>query len=270
MLAGKVVWITGASSGIGEELAYQLSRRGAKLILSARRESELERVKSACASPDLHHVLPMDLIDIDAMPAKVEAALACFGKVDILVNNGGVSMRGLAMDLSIEFDRRIFEIDFFGTVALTKALLPAMVESHSGYIVNVCSVAGKVGPPFRSTYAGAKHALIGYMDALRCEVHQYGIAVTNVCPGFINTPSSKNAIAANGEPFGRTDDDIAGGMPVEQCVATIVAAMETQKREVIVANGIARVSYHLRRLFPNTFLKMFQREADRRIREFKY
>lgn len=268
MLAGKVIWITGASSGIGEELAYQLSRRGAKLILSARRESELERVRKACASPDFHKVLTLDLTDIDAMPTVVEQARQLFGRIDVLVNNGGVSMRGLAKDLPLEFDRRIFEIDFFGTVALTKALLPIMIESHSGYIVNICSVAGKVGPPFRSTYAGAKHALIGYMDALRCEINQYGIAVTNICPGFIKTNSSINALAANGEPFGKTDEDIAGGMPVERCVAKIVAAMESQKREVIVADGIALVSYHLRRLFPNTFLKLFQREADRRIREF--
>lgn len=269
MLAGKIIWITGASSGIGEELAYQLSRRGAKLILSARREEELERVRRACASPDLHKVLTLDLVDIAAMPSKVEAALSFFGKVDILVNNGGVSMRGLAIELPLELDRRIFEIDFFGTVALTKAVLPTMIESHSGYIVNVCSVAGKVAPPFRSTYAAAKHALIGYMDALRCEVNQYGISVTNICPGFINTPSSKNAIAADGQPFGKTDDDIAGGMPVQQCVATIVSAMESKKREVIIARGIALVSYHLRRLFPNTFLKLFQREADRRISTFE-
>lgn len=269
MLSGQIVWITGASSGIGEELAYQLSRRGAVLILSARRESELERVRLACASPDSHRVLPLDLTDIDAMPAKVEAALGMFGNVDILVNNGGVSMRGLAMDLPLALDRRIFEVDFFGTVALTKALLPAMVDRRSGYLVNICSVAGKVGPPFRTTYAGAKHALIGYMDALRCELNQFGISVTNVCPGFINTPSAKNAIAADGKPFGRTDDDIAGGMPVDRCVAQIIKAMEKRTREVIVANGIALVSYHLRRLFPNTFLKLFQREADRRIREFK-
>jgi short-subunit dehydrogenase len=268
MLAGKIVWITGASSGIGEELAYQLSRRGAKLILSARRESELERVRKACASPDLHRILTLDLADVDGMPETVTKALALFGKVDILVNNGGVSQRGLVMDIPIDVDRRLFEVDFFGTIALTKALLPAMVESHSGYIVNIASVAGKVGPPFRSTYAAAKHALLGYMDALRCEVNQYGISVTNICPGFIKTNASINALSADGTPFGRTDEDISGGMPVQKCVAKIVAAMESKKREVIVAEGIALVSYHFKRLFPNTFLKVFQREADRRIREF--
>jgi len=266
MFQGKVVWITGASSGIGEELAYQLSRQGAKLILSARRAGELERVKCGCDTGNVHSALPLDLTNIDAIPGVVEKAKRLYGRIDILINNGGVSQRGLSIETPLEVERALFEVDYFGTTAITKALLPHFIDQGCGHLVNIASVAGKVAPPFRTSYAGAKHAMLGYMDALRCEVDQYGIAVTNICPGFVKTNVSKNAMDANGVPFAKNDEDIANGMAVETCVALMVKAIAAKRKEVIIAEGLALYAYHLRRLLPNTFLTLFQKVANKRLK----
>jgi short-subunit dehydrogenase len=267
MLNSKVIWITGASSGLGEEMAYQLSQQGARLILSARREDALEKVRQRCHNPDQHHILPLDLIDVDLHAHIVETALGLFGRIDILINNGGVSQRSLCIDTPLAIERALFEVDFFGTTSLTKALLPHMITHQSGHIVNIASVAGKVGPPFRTSYAAAKHALLGYMDSLRCEVNRHGISVTNICPGFVKTNVSVNALSADGSSFGKVDNEIANGMDVDVCVKRIVRAINNKEKEVVVAQGIARVAYHLRRLLPNTFLGIFQRTADKLLKE---
>ncbi len=266
MYQGKVVWITGASSGIGEELAYQLSGLGAILILSARREEALLKVRQQCSEPDRHHVLTLDLSQTDTLAEKVEQAIGMVGRIDMLVNNGGVSQRGLCIETPLAVERALFEVDYFGTTALTKALLPHFIENRHGHLVNIASVAGKVAPPFRTSYAGAKHALLGYMDSLRCEVEQYGIAVTNICPGFVKTNVSKNALDAQGEPFARNDEDINNGMAVQDCVRKMVLAIQDLKKEVIIAEGLALYAYHLRRLIPNTFLGIFQRVANKRLK----
>lgn len=267
MLNSKVIWITGASSGLGEEMAYQLSREGAWLILSARREDALERVRQHCHNPNQHHILPLDLTAIDDHQHSVEKALGFFGRIDILINNGGVSQRSLCIDTPQAIERALFEVDFFGTTALTKTLLPHMIAHKSGQIVNIASVAGKVGPPLRTSYAAAKHALLGYMDSLRCEVDQHGISVTNICPGFVKTNVSINALNADGSAFGKIDHEIANGMAVDVCVQRIVRAIANKEKEVVIAQGIAKVAYHLRRLFPNTFLAIFQRTANKLLKE---
>jgi dehydrogenase/reductase SDR family member 7B len=150
--AGKIVWITGASSGIGEALAAAFAREGAQLVLSSRRVEELERVRSGLARPDEHFCLPLDLAQSDTFPALSARVLEKFGRVDLLVNNGGVSQRALAADMLLEVERTMMEVNYFGTVALTKAVLPSMLARRAGHLVVISSVMGYVGTPGRSTY----------------------------------------------------------------------------------------------------------------------
>lgn len=199
----KVVWITGASSGMGEGLAYALAQQNAKLILSARRVKELERVKQNCES-DLSRVavLPLDVSELDALPEKAKEAHAFFGHIDILINNAGIGMRGYVLDTDIAVQQRVMQVNYFGQIALTKAVLPYMIEQHGGHVVVVSSLTGKLPVPGRSAYCASKHALHGFFDALRGEVFQYGIKVTLVCPGFVQTHISENALLPDGSRRG--------------------------------------------------------------------
>lgn len=232
-LKDKVVWITGASSGIGEAMALAASAQGAKLVLSARRETELQRVKQACANPQLVAVLALDLTDFDA-EAMAGRAASFFGPVDVLVNNAGISQRSTVLQTEMGVYRRIFELDFFACVALTKVLLPQMVAKKGGHIVTISSVVGYVGTPLRSGYAAAKHALHGFYDALRAEVWREGVQVTLVCPGFIKTNVSLNAITGDGGKHGLMDDGQLRGMPAEECARQIWAAVGAGKEEVLI------------------------------------
>lgn len=187
-LKGKVVWVTGASSGIGEHLVYVLAKAGCKLILSARREGELERVKKRCIdqwklSSDDILVLPLDMVEFDTHKAAVDKAIKTFKKVDILVNNAGRSQRAEWIKTSLDVDREVMNVNVFGVLSLTKLVLPHMVKERQGHIVNMSSVAGKIGAPFSGSYSGAKHAIQGWFDSLRLEAAEHNIAVTNLCPG---------------------------------------------------------------------------------------
>uniref|UniRef100_A0A6S8D7M7 Uncharacterized protein n=2 Tax=Aplanochytrium stocchinoi TaxID=215587 RepID=A0A6S8D7M7_9STRA len=201
----KIVWITGASSGIGKEIATQLSKLdvGVKLILSARRKKELEKLSEMleCESA----VVPVDLFELDSLEAVAESALAAFGRVDILFNNGGISTRALAENTDFSVDEKIMKIDYLSYVKLTKLVLPQMIERRSGHIVNMSSLAGKLGSPMRSAYSGAKFALIGHFDSLRLELARYDIHVTNICPGSVQTEVDKNALTSTGNSFGIED-----------------------------------------------------------------
>ena len=167
----KVVWITGASSGIGEALAKAYNKQGAKLILSARREKELERVKANCPNQNAEiMVLPLDLTASDSFAEKVLKVVQHFGTIDLLINNGGISNRGMAKDILLEVDRRVMEVNYFGTIALTKAVLPIMIANDSGQIAVITSMVGKFATPMRSAYSASKHALHGFFDALRYEL----------------------------------------------------------------------------------------------------
>lgn len=198
---GKVVWITGASSGIGEALALELARRGAQLVLSARRETELQRVKSACVRSDEHLVLALDLSDGEALEPATTKVLERYGRIDVLINNGGISQRGTAVETQLEVDRRIMEVNYMGTVALTKAVLPSMLARRSGQIVVISSLMGLIGTPMRSAYAASKHALQGFFDCLRAEVHDQGINVCVISPGYVRTDVTKNALTADGTAY---------------------------------------------------------------------
>jgi short-subunit dehydrogenase len=242
----KVVWVTGASSGIGEAVAVAFSREGAKLILSARNAAELERVRQACEG-DGHRVFPLDLTRPESFPA--------VGDVDVLVHSGGVSQRSLAADTDLATDRAIMEVNFFGTVALTKAVLPSMLARKSGHIVPISSVVGYVGTPLRSTYAASKHALHGFFDSLRAEVAKDGIAVTIVCPGYIRTNVTRNALTGNGTPLGEMDPTHESAMRPEECARHIVDAVANRKEEVFIG-GKEIWAVLLKRLLPRAVSRM--------------
>ena len=246
-LKDKVVWITGASSGIGEALAISAAEQGAKLVLSARRESELQRVRAACINPQNVAVLPADLTAFDAEALAAQAA-AFFGPVDVLVNNAGISQRSTVLETKMDVYRRIFELDFFACVALSKALLPGMVARKRGTLVVISSVVGYVGTPLRSGYAAAKHALHGFYDALRAEVWRENVQVTLICPGFIKTNVSLNAITADGGQHGVMDAGQLHGMAPAECARQIWAAVAAGKEEALIGRKEAlfvRLKRHL-------------------------
>lgn len=233
-LADQVIWITGASSGIGEGLAHALAAQGARLVLSSRRPEELERVRQACAQPQRHLVLPLDLAQGETFAAAVARVQAHFGRIDVLINNGGVSQRALATEATAESERRLMEVDYFGPVELTKAVLPVMRAQRSGRLVVVSSVMGYIGTPGRSTYAAAKHALHGYFDSLRAELWRENIRVLLVCPGYVKTAVSANALDATGEKHNRTDATHEKGISVERCVRAIMRGMAHDREEIAV------------------------------------
>ena len=243
----KTVWITGASSGIGEALAVAWSREGARVVLSARNAAELERVRAQCEEPSRHVVLPLDVRDAAAIALAAREA----GPVDILVPSAGVSQRSLAAETSLDIDREIMEINYFGTIALTKAVLPSMLARRSGHLVPISSVIGYVGVPLRSAYAASKHALHGFFNTLRAETHKDGIRVTIVCPGYIRTKVSENALTGDGTPHGQLDDTHAKAMLPEEAAPIIVRGVAAGKREVHVGGKeifAIRAQRHLPRL----------------------
>ena len=251
------MWITGASSGIGEAAALAFAREGARLVLSSRRPEELERVRHTCERPDEHVVVPLDLARSETFPAAIAEVLARCGQVDVLINNGGVSQRALATDATLEVERALMEVDYFGPVALTKAVLPSMRARRAGRIVVVSSVMGYVGTPGRSTYAAAKHALHGYFDSLRAEVWRDGIGVTLVCPGYVKTAVSDNAVGPRGEKHGRTDDTHMSGISPEKCAAAIVRAVANGREEIYV--GREAYAIYVKRFLPWLFSRIVRR-----------
>jgi len=259
-LTNKVIWVTGASSGIGEALVYELVKKGARLILSARRKEELERVKGNCpavAQPFVR-LLPLDLSEPSTLKLHTQAAIQLFGHIDILINNGGISQRSLARDTDLEVDRKIMEVDYFGTLAVTKYLLPHFLQRKSGHFVTVSSVMGKIGTPYRTGYAAAKHALHGFFDSLRAELSKdsKNIHVTLVCPGWINTNLSMVALLGDGSPQNKKDDTHEKGMNPATFANKMIRAIENKKREVYIGGAKEVFAIYLDRYLPGLFSKI--------------
>ncbi len=260
--SNKVIWITGASAGIGEALALELARQGALLVLSARRAEELERVARGTGLPaDRVLVLPMDVTDFAQAPAKAAEVVAKFGRIDLMVHNAGVSQRSYVRDTGLEVYQRLMDVDFFSTVALTKAVLPYMTRQKSGQFIVVSSVAGKVGTPKRSGYNAAKHALHGFYDALRSEVFDDGILVTVVCPGYIKTDVSVNALDDRGQKYGQMDANQARGMPADECARRILSAAAGDRKEVYIGGLKEVAAVYLRRFWPALLFKMIRKNV---------
>lgn len=264
MFDKKVVWITGASSGIGMALADELAMRGARLILSGRRVDALNEVRDQCLGlglpEDTLMVLPFDLADESALPDVVQQAKAFKGRIDFLINNAGISQRSSAIDTQMSTYRKLFEVDVFGQIALTRLVLPIMMEQGNGHIAVTSSVAGKLGVPFRTGYCAAKHAIMGFFDALRTEVAHRNIQVTTITPGYIRTQISENALKGDGSSFGKTDTSIAGGMEPDECAKVILRGFEKGKLEIPVGVGMEMHALKLKRFFPNTLFKMMNRQ----------
>lgn len=258
----KIAWVTGASSGIGEAVVYELINKGAKVVISARRKELLEEVRAKSNKPENIMILPLDLAEIKTFDSKVAEVLAHFGRIDLLFNNGGISQRGMALETDLSVDRKIMEIDYFGTVALTKAVAPYMVNQKAGHFVVTSSLVGKFGSPWRSSYAAAKHALHGFFDSLRTELHNDNIKVTMVCPGFIKTDVSVNALGSDGKPTGEMDNAQANGMSAQECAKRIISAVEKDKLETVIG-GTERFGVLLKRIFPGLFAKMILKRSVR-------
>jgi len=258
----KIVWITGASSGIGEALTHSFAKRNATIIISGRRMAELERVKQQCNSAaEKIHIVTFDVSNTNEINQAANQVIEKFGKIDILINNAGVSQRALVKDAPIEIDRKIMEINFFGTVALTKAILPFMISQQAGKIIVISSLAGKLGTKYRSAYAASKHALHGFFDSLRCEVWQDNIQVLLVCPGYIKTNISFNAITADGSPQNKMDEGQANGMLPEVLSEKIIKAMENGKEEVAFG-GSELIGLKLKRFFPGMLSNILKKRKS--------
>lgn len=257
----KTVWITGASSGIGEALAYHLASKNCNLILSARNEKALRQVQLNCKSKNVE-VLAFDLLDFHNAQQHVATAVSFFGKIDILINNGGVSQRSLLVETDFDVDKKLIEVDYLGTVALTKALLPHFVMQQSGHFVTVTSLMGKFGSPYRSGYCGAKHALHGFFDVLRMEHEKDAIKVTLICPGFIQTNVAKNALTADGSSQNTNDTATENGMPVAVFAEKMVKAIENHKFEAYIG-GKEIIGVYLKRFFPKWLHKFVLRSKVR-------
>lgn len=256
----KVIWITGASSGIGAELAKQLARKGAQLILSARDEQKLASLAESLENHARHLVLPLDLAKLSDTQAYIDQIIAQFGRIDILINNGGVSQRASAAATNMDVNRQLMEVNFFGNIALAKAVLPIFQMQGSGQFLVVSSIAGKFGFHLRSIYSASKAALVGYYESLAMEEAKNGIHVSIAFPGKINTPISQSALTAAGEAHGQMDDNQANGMPVEHCVSEMLLGLAKKKREILIG-GKELLAVYMKRFVPGLFWKIIPKQS---------
>jgi dehydrogenase/reductase SDR family protein 7B len=250
---GKTVWITGASSGIGEALAYELANRGARLVLSARNEAELRRVQKNCRSPERHQVVRLDLEQYGSLDVVAEEVWKTFGPIDVLINNAGLSQRYLGVEATLELDEKIMNINFFGTVALTRPILRHMLARGSGQIAVVSSVLGLYGIQTRTAYAASKHALRGYFESLRNELFKTPIQLTMIYPGYVTTKVSHNALRADGKAYGKLDEGHKRGISPEDCAKRIASAMLRKKSTVIIAGPKELFGVFMARFAPGIF-----------------
>ncbi len=248
----KVIWITGASSGIGEGLAYAFAEQGASLILSSRKKEALEKVKSNCPGDTKVLILPLDVSDFESIQPTVDKALEHFPKIDILVNNAGISQRDLIENTDFEVDRKIMDVNYLGTVGLTKALLPQFIENRSGQIVVMSSVMGKFGAPYRSGYAASKHALQGYFDSLRAEIDKYNIKVTILCPGYVHTQVTINALKGDGSHNNVMAEATRNGLTPAQFATKALRIIASRKEEALIG-GKEIYAVYVKRFFPSFF-----------------
>ena len=245
----KTVWVIGASSGIGEALAYELNKRNCKLIISSRRAAELQRVRKNCLHPESVSILELDLEEFDRAQAKVNQALQAFGKIDVLLNSGGISQRSLIKNTDFKVYKKLIDVNYLGSVALSNALLDHFVDRKKGHFVTITSLMGKFGSPYRSGYCAAKHALHGFFDVMRMEHEKDNINVTLVCPGFVRTNVAKNSLTADGSAQHKDDIKTQSGLEPMLVAKKIIKAIERKKFEVAIGGKEVQGVY-LKRFFP--------------------
>lgn len=259
-----VYWITGASSGIGEALARELISQGHQVILSARNENKLEQVRSNLSRPDMAKVLPFDIANTLAAGAVSDKAFELFGTVDTLILNAGLSQRSLAQDTAMDVYRNLMEVNYFGNLALTQAVLPKFFTKNYGQFVVITSLVGKFGTPYRSGYSASKHALHGYYDSLRAEMmmQNKNIDVTIICPGFVNTDISFNALGANGNATHVRDTSTSEGMDPGEFARKSLRVIFARKYEAYIG-GKEVLGVKLKRFFPNFFARKIAKATVR-------
>jgi dehydrogenase/reductase SDR family protein 7B len=262
-LAGKVVWITGASSGIGEALAVALARQGAALVLSARRETELLIVKEKCAGAYIVVVLPIDLEVKEELSQKVEWVISTMGTLYMLIHCAGLSQRSFAADTTLDVYRRIMEINYFATVQLSLAVLPHFLKQNEGQFVVMSSVAGKVGLPLRTAYSAAKHAIEGFFSSLRTELWRTDIKILVVRAGAVKTNIARNALTGNGIPFNKKDEIIQSGISPQKCAEVILKGVYENKKEMMVGSKKERLLFAVNRLFPGVAFNLVKKLGDK-------
>lgn len=261
-VAGRVVWITGASAGIGEGLARAMAAKGAKLALSARNAEALEALRRELDHPQAHLCVPLDVTNDAAVQAAADHIGATLGRVEVLVANAGVTQRSEVAETTVETYRRLMDINFFGVVSAVRAVLPAMLDAGQGHIAATSSVVGKYGSPLRSGYSASKHAVHGFLDSLRAEVHDRGVRVTVVCPGFVATDISTRALVGDGSAYGVLDEKQQQGISVDECVRRYLGAIETETAEVVMG-GLEAHAVRIARYAPWLFRHMIRRAAVR-------
>lgn len=261
-IKGKIAWITGASSGIGEALAIGLFDKGATVILSARNTDKLNSIKNRLDSIEEGRcfLVSCDVTrqsDVDSAADKVKQLV---DRVDILINNAGVSQRSYALETAISVDRSLFEVNFFGAVAVTKSILPWMIGKGGGHVVVISSMAGKYGFRMRSSYSASKHALHGFFETLRAELHDKHVKVTMICPGRIKTDISVNSLTGDGKSYGIMDKGQANGVPVEKCARIIIRAIENERKEVFIG-GAELFLFAVKRICPPLYYWIVNRAS---------
>jgi dehydrogenase/reductase SDR family protein 7B len=258
--SNKVVWITGASSGIGEALASEYVNRGAKIIMSSPEVEKLYLLRDNFNSlhPGSSMVVPLDLTRSNEIPEIVEKVIKQAGEIDILINSAGISQRSLAIETPVEIDRKVFEINYFGAVVLTKSVIPHMISKGGGTVAVISSIVGKFGFPLRSAYSASKHALHGFFETLRVELKKEKIKVTIICPGRVQTNISVNAITRDGKPYGIMDKGQLKGITAEKCARKIVRAIKKNRKEVYIG-GSELIMPYLKKYFPGLFYLLLSR-----------
>jgi dehydrogenase/reductase SDR family member 7B len=256
MFTGKVAWITGASSGIGESLVHAFVRRGATVIASSNDLPGLDRVKAACADKSVMvHCVPFDLEDTSGITKIVEQQINTIGRIDFLLNIGGISQRARIDETPLWLDRKIFEINYFGTIAFTKAVLPYMIRQQSGHILATSSISGRFGFPLRSAYSASKQALHGFFETLYLENKRFNIKSSVIIPGRVRTSISLHALDAQGKEHGKLDDGLAKGILPEYAAEIIIKGMVRNKREILVGKSELLLLY-IRRYCPWLFFRI--------------
>lgn len=258
---GKTIWITGASSGIGEALTYQLDKKKCKLVISSRKEKELQRVKANCTHQENIKIISLDLSDLNDMPEKAKVAFSAFGQMDILINNAGISQRSEIINTDILVYKQLMDINYLGTVALSKAVLPYFMKEKNGHYVTVSSLMGKFAGPQRSGYCGSKHALHGFFDVLRMEHEKDGISVTMICPGYVQTNIDKNALTADGSPQKKHNIENQNGLPVAKFARKMIQAIERQKYEAYMGKKEV-MGIYLKRFFPKLLHRIVLKSTE--------
>lgn len=250
---GKDIWITGASSGIGQAVAVELSKEKVRLILSGRNEASLEETAALCkknGSPAI--LVPFDLTVEESIHSAAENILSQGIIPDCLYHFGGISQRSMAVETPLNVDRKVFEVNFFGTIMLTKILLPHMIKNGGGHIAVTSSVVGKFGFPYRSAYSASKHALQGFFESLRAENTSDNIRVSIIIPGRIRTLISVNAIDKTGKTYGKMDEGQAHGMDPVKSAAIICRKLRKEQKEIMVG-GKELLMVYIRRFIPQLY-----------------